>query len=128
MWAVWWVPAPAAALAACVFLTDAPDNDLKEVWITITQVQAHRNGTWMIVNDLSNDPLTVDLLTLRFDEELLGEGSLPAGAYTQLRLIVDDSSVDTSRVVHQDGSVTYLKAPSGAQTGLKIHHNFVVPN
>lgn len=110
-----------------VYLTDAPDDDLKEVWVTITGVQAHRDGKWHVVRDLTENPVEIDLLTLRFDQTLLGEATLKAGAYTQLRLIVDDSSAAKSYVVHADDSVTYLKVPSGAQTGLKIHHNFVVP-
>lgn len=110
-----------------VYLTDAPDDTIKEVWVTVTSVQAHRDGAWHTVHDFGDEPLSVDLLQLRFDEALLGEALLPAGAYTQLRLIVDDSSIDASHVRHQDDSVSYLKVPSGAQTGLKIHHNFIIP-
>ncbi len=110
-----------------VYLTDAPSDEIKEVWVTITGVHAHRDGKWHVVRDLSDSPIEVDLLQLRFDHALLGESLLPAGAYSELRLIVDDSTSAKSYVVHKDDSITYLKVPSGAQTGLKIHHNFVVP-
>lgn len=110
-----------------VYLTDAPSDDIKEVWVTITGVHVHRDGAWHVLQDFAESPLELDLLQLRFDSVLLGEALLPAGAYTQLRLIVDDSNTAKSYVVHRDGSITYLKVPSGAQTGLKVHHRFVVP-
>lgn len=110
-----------------VYLTDAPSDEIEQVWVTITGVHVHRDGSWHVLQDYSDAPLELDLLQLRFDSVLLGEALLPAGAYTQLRLIVDDSATAKSHVVHRDGTITYLKVPSGAQTGLKIHHRFVVP-
>ena len=109
-----------------VYLTDAPANDLKEVNVTITEVQVHRDGGWETVAQFPLG-LEVNLLDLRFDEALLGTATLPAGAYTQIRLIVDDSSIDRANVIDQYDVVWPLKAPSGAQTGLKIHHRFIVP-
>lgn len=109
-----------------LYLTDAPANDLKEVNVTITQVQVHRNGRWEVIQEFPTG-LTLNLLDFRFDEILLGEASLPAGAYTQIRLIVDDSAIERSNVVDHDGAMWPLKVPSGPQTGLKIHHPFVVP-
>lgn len=111
---------------ASLFLTDAASNDLKEVNVTITEVQANRDGAWETLNTFP-DGYPVNLLDLRFDEALLGTASLPAGAYTQLRLIVDDGAVAKSNVVDQTDTVWPLKVPSGAQTGLKINHDFTVP-
>lgn len=109
-----------------VFLTDAPTNDLAEVNVTITAVEVHRDGSWHTLNEIE-DGLTINLLDLRFTDELLGTATLPAGAYTQIRLIVDDSDIDRSNVVDTGGTKSPLKVPSGAQTGLKIHHDFTVP-
>lgn len=110
-----------------LYLTDAPVDDLKEVNVTITKVQVHRDGRWEVVREYP-EGLTVNLLDLRFQDLLLGQATLPAGAYTQIRLYVDDSTVERSNVVDHSGAVWPLDVPSGPQSGLKIHHNFVVPH
>lgn len=107
-------------------LTDAPAADLKAVNVTITKVEVHRDDGWEVLNTFE-DGLSVNLLDLVFDTTLLGDKPLPAGAYTQIRLQVDDSSESLSNVVDTSGNTYYLKVPSGSETGLKIHHNFTVP-
>ena len=104
-----------------------PANDLKEVNVTITEVQVHRDGGWETVAQF---PLGLDvnlLFDLRFDEALLGTTTLPAGAYTQIRLIVDDSSIDRANVIDQYDVVWPLKRQAAPKMGLKIHHRFIVP-
>ncbi len=109
-----------------IFLTDRPAEGIQEVNVTITRVDVNREGgAWETLNDMSEDPLQVNLLDLRFDEELLGDDMLPPGNYTEIRLICDDSSDDLSNVVI-DGEKNHLIVPSGIQTGLKIHHQFTI--
>lgn len=111
-----------------MYLTDAPANDIAEVNITIKEVHVRRDNSWEVLTTFEEEDgfLAVNLLDLRFDEVPLGVTNLPAGAYSEIRLIVDDSSTDGSNVTLRDGTVVHLKIPSGPQSGLKIKHNFVV--
>lgn len=109
-----------------LYITDAAANDLKEVNVRITSIEVHRDGRWEILNDFAPvGYLDVNLLDLRFDQELLGTATLPAGLYTQIRLIVDDACPSTN-VLDGEGRKP-LKVPSGPQTGLKIGHTFRIP-
>jgi hypothetical protein len=108
-----------------MFLVDAPASNIEEVNVRIKRVEVNRDGKWETLNNFAAQGgfVDVNLLDLRFDKALLGEQSLPAGAYSQIRLIVDET---VSNVVIAGASYP-LKTPSGAQTGLKINHDFVVP-
>ncbi len=111
-----------------VSLTDAPACGYDNVWIRVTKVRAHRSSNaaesasgWSeIVLDAPRD---IDLLALQNGElEDLGQTTLPAGHYTQLRLVLAD---DGNEVVLSDtGATVPLKTPSGQQSGLKLVHGF----
>lgn len=111
-----------------VSLTDAPACGYDNVWIRVTKVRAHRDsdaddssGGWSeIVLDAPRD---VDLLALQNGElEDLGQTTLPAGHYTQLRLVLAN---DGNEVVLSDTKETKtLTTPSGQQSGLKLIHGF----
>ncbi|AZR74426.1 hypothetical protein BBF96_14135 [Anoxybacter fermentans] len=124
-----------------LFLADAPVNDVQNVFVTIDEVQVYNeeNG-WLTINDFTSDggEKTFDLLTLRFDEDLLGQESLPVGTYTQIRLIVaaneelngqgnySGPNAGKSYIVLKDGTKKDIFIPSGTQTGLKINHTFTI--
>jgi hypothetical protein len=88
-----------------LFLTDQPIN-LKEVWVTITEIQVHKTGENWISFDASGD--SVDLLTLKNREQLLQSAPLEQGKYTGIRLEVSDG-----HIVDTDGNRCDLKIPSG---------------
>lgn len=54
--------------------------------------------------------------------DLLADADVPAGTYTQMRLVVT-----TGTVKLDDGRCIVLRVPSGAQTGIKLHTTFDVP-
>ena len=70
---------------------------------------------------LVDTPGTYDLLELQGGvTAALGDAEIPAGTYSQLRLVLSDASV----VV--DGETFELTVPSGEQSGLKLNFDFVV--
>ncbi|HKA24316.1 MAG TPA: DUF4382 domain-containing protein [Candidatus Eisenbacteria bacterium] len=77
-------------------------------------------GGWQV---LSTTTKTYDLLTLQNGVfTTIGEGTLPAGTYTQIRLKLGAGST-----IVVDGTTYPLKVPSGMQSGLKLNGTFVVP-
>lgn len=144
------VPALAiAALAACggggggstangslkVALTDAPACGYDQVNVTVQKVRVHQSST---AND--NDagwseivlatPKKIDLLGLNNGVlEELGQTPLPVGTYTQMRLILADSTNSapfTNSVVPTGGTEVALKTPSGQQSGVKANVNITI--
>ncbi|MEO6462337.1 MAG: DUF4382 domain-containing protein [Candidatus Eisenbacteria bacterium] len=112
-----------------VRMTDAP-ADVDEVNLVITEVSARQeavadsdavSGGWIV---LSEGSATYDLLDLRNGVfTTIGEGSLPAGRYSQVRL-----KIGTGSTVVVDGVSHPLVVPSGAQSGLKLQGDFNVPD
>jgi len=106
-----------------ITMVDAP-GDYDEINIVVARVEAHKNGFdstngWHVVNNIS---ATYDLLELRNGAStILGNNSLEAGTYTQIRLITGSGS---NIVVN--GTVYPLEIPSGEQSGIKLNHAFVI--
>lgn len=126
-------------------IADAPVNDIKHVYVTLNEVKVHSNEQgWSTINNFSDDPngeKKVDLLALRFDDELLGQKTLPEGTYNQIRLIVaakeegtkpsgtggiNPTELGKSYIVYENDDTENIFIPSGVQTGLKINHNFTI--
>jgi len=110
-------------------VTDAP-SCYEEVNVTIQAVRVHQSSGaedddagW---SEIAVDPAKrVNLVTLTNGVlEELGEASLPAGKYTQLRLVLaenDNADPLANSVVPIGGTETALATPSAAQTGLKLN-------
>jgi hypothetical protein len=112
-----------------VSLTDAPACGYDAVNISVQKVRVHQSegaadadSGWSEV--VLSPPRRVDLLSLTNGVlEDLGQTSLPAGKYTQLRLVLaenDSSSPLANSVVPTGGTETALDTPSAAQSGLKL--------
>ena len=128
------VAAPAAPAAGTLraALTDTPACGYDEVNVTVEKVRVHQSvsatddgGGWSEV--VLNPVKRVDLLKLTNGViEELGATSLPAGNYTQVRLVLSSNSTATpmaNSVVPTGGVETALDTPSGQQSGLKINTN-----
>ena len=113
-------------------VTDAPTCGYDAVNVTIQKVRVHKSSTasdtdsgWSEV--VLNPARRINLLTLTngvLDE--LGQTPLPAGKYTQLRMVLADN--DSTRplansVLPTGGTETALKTPSGQQSGVKTNIN-----
>jgi hypothetical protein len=120
-------------------LTDASSDDFEAVYVTIDEIQIHLGGSennpgnWKSIA-LLRSPITVNLLDLTNGvREQLGIVELPAGNYTQMRLIIGSTPEDSglphaNYVVDKStpANIYELKVPSGNNTGFKIVNGFTV--
>ena len=113
-----------------VSLTDAPSCGYDQVNVTIDRVRVNQNasaadtdGDWSEI--VLSPARRVDLLTLSNGVlEDLGQTQLPAGKYTQLRLVLapnDAANPLANSVVPTGGTETALTTPSAQQSGLKVN-------
>ncbi|HEY0705836.1 MAG TPA: DUF4382 domain-containing protein [Polyangia bacterium] len=106
-------------------LVDAPADEVTEIVVTITRVEAHvaGGGGWVVLGDKT---ATIDLLKLQGGTfAQLGVVQMPAGKVTQLRLYVQEDG--TNYVTTPDGKQHPLTVPSGPQSGIKIKAGFTWP-
>jgi hypothetical protein len=117
-------------------LTDAPACGYDNVWVTVEKVRVHRSGSadpgddgWSEV--VLATPQRIDLLEYTNGNVLpLGETELPAGTYTQMRLLLSangNSAPFANAIKPSGGSETALDTPSGQQSGLKFNVDMTVP-
>ncbi len=121
-------------------LTDAPACGYDNVFVTVEKVRVHQSGSagdgdagWSDV--VLAAPQRVDLLTLNNGTLLpLGQTELPAGTYTQMRLVLGSAPPPGSpagtlanSIKPSGGDETALTTPSGQQSGLKMNVNLAVP-
>lgn len=126
-------PVPVAAAGTLrVALTDLPACGYDEVNVTVEKVRVHQSasasddaGGWSEV--VLNPVKRVNLLNLTNGVlEELGATTLPAGTYTQLRLVLSNNTAAApmaNSVVPTGGTETALDTPSAEQSGLKINTN-----
>lgn len=100
-----------------IYLTDAAAS-YDSVVIVFSEISAHIDSQWIHVKQ---EPVRVNLLEWSNGETLLlGSADVPAGKYTQIRLIIDSAFVGVNEEVHE------MKVPSGSQTGLKLGPQFTI--
>jgi hypothetical protein len=125
-----------------VALTDAPrckvgNEDLDAVFVTVEQVRVHQSpdddpttGRWYDIDVRPAKKINLlDLTNGRLEE--LGTVPLPAGTYSQVRLVLSPNrgaSTPANSVVEADNPMVELplQTPSAAQSGLKIIRPFSV--
>lgn len=110
---------PAGTGRLVIRMVDAPARyDAVNIVVKEVAVHSTSNG-WMTIN---NTTRTFNLLSLTNGAStLLGETSLEAGQYTQVRLILDAAST-----IVVDGQTYTLIVPSALETGIKLVHNFTI--
>jgi hypothetical protein len=124
-------PAPPASGTGSLslYITDAPVDDVAEVWVQFSGVQVKpRSGP--AIEFAFDEPVDIDLLALQGGNHapLLVDAELPAGQYDWIALSVNaefDSVVD-SYVVPDTGGQVELRVPSGSQSGLRLVSGFTI--
>ena len=120
-----------------IALTDAPACGYDHVYITVDRVRVHvsssaedGDGGWSEV--IVNPARRIDLLDLTNGVLAeLGQTPLPAGEYSQVRLVLRSNGTGTpaNAIVPTNGAEIPLDTPSATQSGLKLVHGFTVqPN
>ena len=108
---------------------DAPfQGDVEHIYLNIIEVSVHRSdadssadstGGWIVLSDADT---TIDFLELVNGQmATLLEEELEIGQYSQLRLLLGDSSA-----IVVDGTSHELKIPSGSQSGVKLNLGFSI--
>ncbi|MDH4287526.1 MAG: DUF4382 domain-containing protein, partial [Aquincola sp.] len=116
-------------------LTDAPACGYDNVWVTVEKVRVHKSSSagpndsgWSEI--VLAAPQRIDLLEYTNGRVLpLGETQLPAGTYTQMRLVLaSNTGADpiANAIKPTGGGVTALDTPSAQQSGLKANVNLTV--
>lgn len=111
-----------------VKLTDAPACGFDNVYVTVSKVRINQSATasdtdggWQ---DITLDtPKKIDLLTLTNGLTTdLGVKTLPAGRYSQVRLVLEkNTSGPSANSVVVAGTSKPLSTPSGQTSGLKVN-------
>ena len=118
-----------------VVMTDAPACGYDAVNITVDRVRVHQSSSavdgdtgWSEI--VLSPARRINLLSLANGAlEDLGQTALPAGTYTQLRLVLaanDAAHPLANSVVPSGGSQTALTTPSAQQSGIKLNVNIDV--
>jgi hypothetical protein len=102
-----------------MYMVDSPAG-LDSVILNVIRVEVHSTEDgWLVINDTVR---YFDLLQLTNGANVvLGDEFLPAGDYTQIRLILGDDNY-----LYNNGVKFPLEVPSGEQTGLKLIHPFSI--
>ncbi len=128
-------PAPANGSLA-IRITDSPFSDAKALLVTFSEVNVHRadGDSWQTMPFASGGgSRTCDLKKLQGQTDVLGVGPLPAGHYTQVRLVVASASLYFDNASSGPACAASIAAPPGKSAPVdvpsgevKLNHEFTI--
>lgn len=115
-------------------ITDKQSDDFQSVVLAISEIRvvpaghenADDNDSGLPVLAKFDTPKVVDVMELQFIQQALGEVVLPAGRYSQIRLILaanpngNQDPVNYLTLKSDPNTKIALTTPSGQQSGLKV--------
>ena len=103
-------------------LKDSPFSDAKALLVTFSEVNVHASGgDWTTVPFAAGvSSRTCDLKKLETAQDILGVGSLPAGHYTQLRLVVSSAAIYFENASSGPACAPTITAPAGTNAPVEI--------
>jgi hypothetical protein len=129
---------PSAGSNFTVMLKDSPFSDAKAVLVTFSEVDVHRDGDADFTKvgfSGSAASRTCDLKKLESAQDVLGVGTLAAGHYTQVRLVVAAASLYFENASDGNACASTIAAPGGRSASLdissgdlKLNREFDVPS
>ena len=101
---------------------DTPFTDAKAVLVTFSSVRAHRSDSdWTVVPFINAaTSRTCDLKKLETSEDVLGSAALPAGHYSQVRLVVQSATLFFDNTSIGAACASSIAPPAGANATLDI--------
>jgi|SRR5436190_13762292 len=101
---------------------DTPFTDAKAVLVTFSSVRAHRSDSdWTVVPFINAaTSRTCDLKKLETSEDVIGTAALPAGHYTQVRLVVQSATLFFDNAATGSACASSIAPPAGASATLDI--------
>jgi hypothetical protein len=101
---------------------DTPFTDAKAVLVTFSSARAHRSDSdWTVVPFINAATTrTCDLKKLETSEDVLGSAALPAGHYTQVRLVVQSATLFFDNASVGSPCASSIAPPAGATATLDI--------
>jgi hypothetical protein len=126
-------PPPTGVLKLAI--TDKPADAYGSVVVSVREVRVVPAGRDKATDDdpalpvlvRYDTPKTIDVMQLQFIQEALGQATLPAGNYSQIRLILaanpkgqGQEPVNYLTLKSDPGTRIPLTTPSGEQSGLKV--------
>lgn len=118
-----------------VRITDSPFSDAKALLVTFSEVNVHRTegDAWQTIPFASGSRRTCDLKKLQGPTDVLGVGSLAAGHYTQVRLVVSSASLYFDNASSGAACAPSIAAPAGKNAPVdvpsgevKLNHEFTI--
>ncbi|MGH9257320.1 MAG: DUF4382 domain-containing protein [Vicinamibacterales bacterium] len=106
-----------------LMLKDTPFADAKSVLVTFSEVTVHgetESNSTQLQFAASAASRTCDLKKLVTAQDILGIGTLPAGHYTQVRLVVSSATLYFDTAAAGDACAASITAPAGASAPLEI--------
>jgi len=116
-------PSPSNGMASLtVMLQDSPFSDAKALLVTFSEVNIHASGgDWITVPFAAGaGSRTCDLKKLQTAQDILGVGQLPAGHYTQLRLVVSSAAIYLQNASSGPACAPTIAAPAGTSASVDI--------
>jgi hypothetical protein len=121
-----------------MMIKDAPFSDAKALLVTFSEVSAHASGGDWKTLPFAGTPTpttrTCDLKKLETAQDILGTGTIVAGHYTQVRLVVSSAAIYFDNASSGPACATTIDAPAGnfAQVTIpsgevKLNREFDVP-